>query len=127
MFLPEFDRNYLIGKGYNFEEAVWNGQNGLIVKDFPLPEGKYNHQKSDLLILIPPGYPEVRPDMWYFFPAILLSPSNKPARATETQHPFNNVTWQRWSRHYPANEWRSGVDGIHSYLKRVNIALETAS
>ena len=127
MFLPEFDKDYLIEKGYLFEERLDNGVNGLIIKNWGLPEGVFNLQTSDLLIIIPSGYPEVGLDMWYFEPPILLSPSNRPARQTVANINFNNKVWQRWSRHYPPNEWRSGVDGIHTYLKRIETALQTAT
>jgi hypothetical protein len=127
MFLPEFDRDYLMEKGYSFEEKIDANRNGLILRNWILPEGKFNLQTSDLLILIPNGYPEVRPDMWYFNPAILLAPSNRPARQTQININFESIVWQRWSRHYPAHEWRSGVDGIHTYLKKIQSALETAS
>jgi hypothetical protein len=127
MFLPEFDRDYLLEKGYQFEEKIDANRNGLILRSWLLPVGKFNLQTADLLILIPNGYPEVRPDMWYFNPAILLAPSNIPARQTQASINFEGKAWQRWSRHYPANEWRSGVDGIHTYLKKVQTALESAS
>ncbi|MFA5848861.1 MAG: hypothetical protein A2X18_07165 [Bacteroidetes bacterium GWF2_40_14] len=127
MFLPEFDRDYLLEKGYQFEEKIDANRNGLILRNWILPDGKFNLQTSDLLILIPNGYPEVRPDMWYFNPAILLAPAHRPARQTQANITFEGKEWQRWSRHYPANEWRSGVDGIHTYLKKVQTALEAAS
>jgi len=127
MFLPEFDRDYLLEKGYQFEEKIDANRNGLILRNWLLPVEKYNLLTSDLLILIPNGYPEVRPDMWYFNPAILLAPSNRPARQTQISINFEGKAWQRWSRHYPANEWRSGIDGIHTYLKKVQTALESAS
>ena len=127
MFLPEFDRDYLLEKGYQFEEKIDANRNGLILRNWILPDGKFNLQTSDLLILIPNGYPEVRPDMWYFNPAILLAPAHRPARQTQANITFEGKEWQRWSRHYPANEWRSGVDGIYTYLKKVQTALEAAS
>lgn len=127
MFLPEFDREYLISKGYQFEEKVDAGRNGLIIRNYELPQGKYNHERSDLLIIIPQGYPDTRPDMWYFFPTILLTPGNRPARQTQATLPFEEKTWQRWSRHYPANQWRSGIDGIHTYLKKIDTALQIAT
>lgn len=127
MFMPEFDREYLISKGYQFEEKVDGVRNGLIIRNYELPKGKYNYEKSDLLILIPKGYPDTRPDMWYFFPAILLAPSNRPARQTQATIPFEGRIWQRWSRHYPANQWRPGVDGIHTFLKKIDVALQVAT
>lgn len=127
MFLPEFDREYLVSKGYQFEEKVDGIRHGLIIRNYELPIGKYNHERSDLLIIIPQGYPDTRPDMWYFFPAILLMPGNRPARQTQASIPFEGKTWQRWSRHYPADQWRSGIDGIHTYLKKIDTALQIAT
>lgn len=126
MFLPEFDREYLFDKGYIFEEITEANQNGLIIRNWILPSDRFNLEASDLLILIPQGYPDIKPDMWYFNPAILLSPLNENARQTQCNITFNEKMWQRWSRHFPANEWRSGIDGIHTYLKKVQIALEIA-
>ncbi len=127
MFLPEFDKDYLLEKEYVFEEKIDANRNGLIIRNWILPIGKYNLETSDLLIFLPNGYPEVRPDMWYFNPAILLAPSNKLAKQTQVNINFEGKVWQRWSRHYPPNEWRSGIDGIHTYLKKVQTALEIAT
>lgn len=127
MFLPEFDKDYLTEKGYQFEEKIDANRNGLIIRNWVLPVGKFNYQKSDLLILIPNGYPEIKPDMWYFNPGLLLASTNLLARQTQANLNFEGKAWQRWSRHFPSNEWRSGVDGIHTYLKKIQIALETAS
>jgi hypothetical protein len=127
MFLPESDRAYLVSKGYEFEEFPDANRYGLIIRNYELPKSKFNQERADLLILIPPGYPDTRPDMWYFFPAILLSPSNTPARQTQATINFAGKTWQRWSRHYPPNEWRPGSDGVHTYLKIIDTALVAAT
>lgn len=127
MFLPEFDLEYLIKKKYQFEEIIDTNRNGLIIKNYKLPENKYNHESSDILLLIPTGYPDTKPDMWYFYPAILLVPDNKSPRQTQVSITFQGITWQRWSRHFPANEWRAGLDGLHSYLKKIDYALRVAS
>jgi hypothetical protein len=126
MFLPEADRDYLDAKGFHYEQKTIAQINGLIIRNWKLPEGKYNKLFTDLLILIPKGYPDVHPDMWYFYPHILLLPNNRPAKATESQYNFDGIIWQRWSRHMAAGDWRSGVDGIHSFLQKVKIALEIA-
>lgn len=126
MFLPEFDREYLISKGYDFKEIESNGEKGLIISNYPLPEGKYNVEKSDLLIVLKTGYPDIPIDMWYFNPGILLLPDNRQANRTNVTKSFNNINWQRWSRHFPKTEWRAGRDGIHTFLKRVDKALEIA-
>lgn len=127
MFLPEFDREYLDEKEYEYKEEIDGNQKGLIIKNWLLPVDKFSADKSDLLILLPPQYPDVPPDMFYFFPDLLLKAANRYPRATEAKHTFKSVNWQRWSRHLDANHWRKGVDGIHTYLKRVDEALRRAS
>lgn len=126
MFLPESEKEYLNDKGFVFREVIENGINGLIINDWLLPQGKFNCNTADLLIFIPPGFPDVKPDMWYFYPQLLLN-GNRLARATEAMQQFNGRNWQRWSRHFAPTEWRPGADGIHTYLKKVDAALISAS
>lgn len=127
MFLPEFDREYLTTKGYEFREEQENNRKGLIINNWTLPDNIFQTEKANLLIFLPDGYPDVPPDMFYFSPALLLKPSNRFARATEAMEPFIKISWQRWSRHLGGEKWRKGVDGIHTYLKRVDEALKVAS
>lgn len=126
MFLPEFDRDYLQSKDYEFREIEIGQKKGLIITDYPLPERKYNVETSDLLILFKPGYPDIPLDMWYFNPAILLVPNNKQPSKADHTITFDGRIWQRWSRHFPKSEWRSGRDGIHTFLKRIDNALQIA-
>ena len=125
MFLPEFDREYLEEKGFEFEEKIEGRNKGLIIKDYPLPAGKFNKTHSDVLIILPQGYPDVRPDMWYFFPHLQLAQGNKVISKTNGQILFAGKTWQRWSRH--SNDWRAGIDGLHTFLKRIEHALSVAA
>lgn len=126
MVLPDFDQNYLRDKGLNYLEAESNNHKGIIIKNWILPKDKYNVNCSDLLIIIPPGYPDVAPDMWYFNPELTLLPDRRFAKATNHTIEFNGINWQRWSRHLSADKWRSGIDGIHTYLKRIIESLEKA-
>ena len=124
-FLPMRDREYLAEKGIAFEEIEDGVQRGMIFRQYPLPAGLFNAEKADLLILIPAGYPDVPPDMFYTLPWVKLTAKNALPRAADQAHAFAGQTWQRWSRHN--NEWRPGVDGIWSMLKRVDHALEVAA
>jgi hypothetical protein len=126
LFLPEFDQNYLNEKDFNFRTVSYNGKKGLIICDFVLPEGKYDRDKADLLILLPQGYPDISPDMFYLFPAVVLMPGKHTAKAANVKFNFENKEWQRWSRHSPGPTWRPGIDGLHTYLKKVETALRVA-
>ncbi len=125
-FLPEFDQNYLQEKGCNFREELNNGHKGLIISDFVLPVEKYDRDKVDLLILLPKGYPDISPDMFYLFPAVVLMPGKQTAKAANVKFNFESKEWQRWSRHSPGPTWRPGIDGLHTYLKKVETALQVA-
>lgn len=126
-FLPSNDRRFLTTKGYSFREVNDGANKGLIIDNFlTLPEKKYNQANSSLLVILPTGYPDVPPDMFYFQPALTLAVTNSyPAYADVMQVCFQQ-TWQRWSRHAPTSDWRVGKDGIHSYIQRVLMALNTA-
>jgi hypothetical protein len=125
-FLPESDKNYLQEKSINFREVTESSNKGLIISDFVLPLGKYDHDKVELLILLPQGYPDISPDMFYLSPAVALAPENKIPRAANVNTHFDNKDWQRWSRHDPNQSWRPGIDGLRTYLKKVENALQVA-
>lgn len=122
--IPSGDRVFLESRDLNFDVVKSGGKIGVILKGYPLPEGKYDHEVADVLIILPPGYPDTPPDMFYTSPRIKLSASGREARATNVNHNFGDRVWQRWSRHCPA--WRPGMDGLQTMMARVRVALEEA-
>ena len=124
-YLPEDDRLYLAQKGLVHEEKEADGQRGVVFPRYPVPTGRFNSTLVKLLILIPPGYADVPPDMFYTDPWLRLVPDNNYPRAANVAVSFAGISWQRWSRHNP--EWRPGIDGIWTMLKRVEHALEVAA
>ena len=124
-FLPSKDREYLEGHKINFEEVVERNRKGLILKQYQLPPGLYDTSLVDILILLPPNYPDVAPDMFYLLPWVKLTQGQKYPRCANARQQFNGHSWQRWSRHN--TQWRRGVDGIWTMLKRVENALEVAA
>jgi len=125
-FLPESDRNYLMDKNIRYREAIDNGKKGIVLIDFELPKDKYNNDKVDLLILFPKGYSDIPPDMFYLYPGVKLKPNMQLAKATNVSIVFEQKKWQRWSRHFQKTDWRPGIDGIHTYLKKIETALRIA-
>lgn len=124
-FLPSSHREYLAEKAIAFEEVEAGGQRGLICRDYSLPPGKYDAARADALILILPGYPDVPSDMFYLHPWVRLLQGNRYPTRADCAYQFNGHSWQRWSRH--SSEWRPGVDGIWTLLKRMDHALRTAA
>ena len=123
--LPSSCRRYLDGRGIPFEELQEGGQKALVLKQFGLPTGRFDTPSADLLILLPCGYPDNPPDMFYASPWLKLAASKHFPCGADQAFEFQGRRWQRWSRHN--NQWRSGVDGIWTMLKRVEAALECAA
>jgi hypothetical protein len=123
--LPSRDRDYLNTHGIAYEVMTEDGQIAVVLKDFQLlPTNKFDHEQVDLLVLLPMGYPDAPPDMFYTLPWVrLVSVGRHPTRA-DVSHTFGGKVWQRWSRH--SNEWRPGIDGIHTMIARARHAFEAA-
>lgn len=123
--LPLKDRRYLKERGLAFEEIVDGGQIGIVLSDFSLPSGLFDVEKADILIILPAGYPDTPPDMFFAVPWLKLKSDACYPRAADSAFGFGGKNWQRWSRHN--NEWRPGTDGIWTMLKRVETALQKAA
>lgn len=123
--LPPDDITYLENKDVVFDECEDGGKKGIIIRNWLLPADLYDVDVADLLILIPNGYPDVRPDMFHLTPWVKLKNGNRYPKAADQPVMFMGKKWQRWSRH--CNEWRAGIDGIWTMLKRVEHALLVAA
>ncbi len=122
--LPLMDRTYLDDHLIGYETVEETGHVGVILKDMPLPEGKFDHTSVDVLILLPAGYPDARPDMFFLLPWIRLNSNGGFPKNADVAHTFGGNQWQRWSRHSDA--WRPGVDGLHTMIARFRHAMDTA-
>ncbi len=119
--LPEADTRYLRDHQLSFTLVQHGNQAGVIFENYPIPSGALDMSQADLLVLLPPGYPDNGPDMFYLHPWVRMAQSgNWPERADQAFQ-FGDRDWQRWSRHN--NVWRPGVDGIWTVLRRVDAAL----
>jgi hypothetical protein len=94
----------------------------LVFHDFRLPAG-FDREKSDLLLRFSAGYPDVKPDMWWFDPPIRRTDSRLIPNTDVTEH-YLGRSWQRWSRHLSDGQWRSGIDGLESFLALLRMELE---
>jgi hypothetical protein len=123
-FLTERDREYLVNRDLTYKEVTDSNHKGVVLIDSPLPIGLYNQPQADILILLPLGYPDVPTDMFYLFPWVTLVSSGKYPTTADQIFQFEGKSWQRWSRHN--NEWRIGIDGIHTSIVRMENALKEA-
>lgn len=124
-FLPSADVAHLRSKDIAYREVEEGGQKGIVLVAYHLPAARFDAGKADILILLPPGYPDVPPDMFYLLPWVRLVAANRYPTAADQSFSFGGQNWQRWSRHN--SEWRAGVDGIWTMLKRIDTALQVAA
>jgi hypothetical protein len=122
--LPSADRTYLEDHAIPYEVVSDGAQVGVVIKDVALPKRKFDHEKADLLILLPGGYPDACPDMFFMFPWVQLIAASRYPRCADVPHMFGGKRWQRWSRHSGA--WRPGIDGLHTMIARAQHAIEGA-
>jgi hypothetical protein len=122
--LPSKDQVFLSGHGYDFDVVVEGDSTGIVLKSMKLPVGKFGRETADVLILLPKGYPDCPPDMFYVSPKLTLADTGQIPKACTVEHRFGERVWQRWSRHN--NAWRPGVDGLRTMVARVQTALAEA-
>lgn len=124
MALPETDQRYLDDHGIAAEMVSDGPHADIVLKQLQLPTGKFNHAVADVLVILPPGYPDVAPDMFFCDPWLTLVSAGRYPTCADQPHGFLGRNWQRWSRHNPS--WRPGIDGLHTMIKRIEHALAEA-
>jgi hypothetical protein len=67
---------------------------GVILKGRPLPSGRFDANAADVLILLPPGYPDVAPDMFHLLPWVKLVSTNKFPNNADQPVKFGGKSWQ---------------------------------
>ncbi|WP_265975672.1 multiubiquitin domain-containing protein [Brucella intermedia] len=123
--LPPEDRDYLREQGIEYEELAQGATKAVVLKGWSLPPARFDAGAADILILLPPAYPDCAPDMFYLMPWVRLAANQRYPKAADQPHAFAGKSWQRWSRHN--NAWRPGVDGIWTMVRRIERALEIAA
>lgn len=114
MALPDSDASYLARKQVSHTVSVDGGMTCVVFPKWALPSG-YTFQTADLLVRLQTGYPDIAPDMWWFDPAVRLV-NGGVVPATDVIETHLGRQWQRWSRHLQPGQWKSGIDGLESYL-----------
>jgi hypothetical protein len=120
--LPPIDVNYLTERAIRHSVTTEANMTCVLFPAYQLPGG-YDRTQSDLLLRMGAGYPDVPPDMWWFDPPVLRA-DGKVIPATDVRETHLGRSWQRWSRHLPGQHWRSGIDGLESFLALIRSELE---
>ena len=123
--LPPDDARYLADRAIAHTITPDSNMTCIVFKDYLLPRG-FDREKSDLLLRFSAGYPDVAPDMWWFDPPIKRA-DGQVIPATEVVETHMGRNWQRWSRHFTAGQWRSGIDSLQSYFALIRNELLKAA
>ena len=123
--LPSEDRECLEARQLEFSEVVERRMTCVVLHSFPLPKG-LRPSRSDLLVRLTPGYPDIPPDMWWFDPPI-VRPDGEPIPQTQVHETYLGRRWQRWSRHLNTGQWSPGVDSLETFLALVSQELARAA
>jgi Prokaryotic E2 family E len=122
MSLPQSDITFLTERGLEYSVSAEANMTCVVFPGYTLPPG-YDRSRSDLLLRLSPGFPDVPPDMWWFNPQVRLA-DGRVVPATEVTEHHLGRPWQRWSRHFNAGQWRSGIDSLESFLALIRRELE---
>ncbi|MEZ2370962.1 E2/UBC family protein [Arthrobacter sp. RCC_34] len=117
--LDDDDLAKLDAKGLKHEVTVdGSGWTELVIKDYPLPQG-FTAQATDLLVRLPPGFPDAAPDMFWVNPEIRLAATGAYAPASEVPEQYLGRIWQRFSRHLAPGTWRPGIDSLETWMAAI--------
>ena len=111
--LPAEDIAYLKAKELSYEVVAEGGHLCLVISGYRLPTG-YSATETDLLVRLPPGWPDSKPDMFWVNPPIAYANGTSPATAA-SNGTYVGRTWQRFSRHLANGQWRPG-DNLETWL-----------
>ncbi len=92
-FLSEWDLLWLHPGGYNWSVTPDDARGGyLVIKDYPLAQGRFDRVETDLLLPIKRGH------MWWVSPAIRFAASKVYPPAADQFEQHLGRTWHRVSR-----------------------------
>jgi hypothetical protein len=118
--LPEREVAYLAEHWPDAQVSQDGGMVAVVLPQFPFPAG-FAPDRADLMLRLPFGFPDAKPDMFWVEPFVTVRGAQPVA--SEVREVHLGKTWQRFSRHLADQDWRSGVDGLRSYVALINSML----
>lgn len=110
--------------GIGLERAAVHSQPGgwcfLVISDYALPAG-YQPERVQLLVKLPPAFPDAAPDMFWVYPPVKTASGSLP-RATCAERLLGK-DWQRFSWHLAAGAWKPGASTLRDFLRCVRARL----
>ncbi len=94
-----------------------DGWTYVIYRDFRIP-AVYRPDRVDLLVKLPPTFPDAAPDMFWLSPHVALAANGASPRGTTTETVLGQP-WQRFSWHLAPGAWRVGISELRDFLRCV--------
>ncbi len=114
------DLQALKERGFIFSISEESNKIYIIFKDYPLPIGIYNMEKTDLLISTTPFYPNSGFDMFWVDEKLLLKNNTVPKSADQIES-ILGVKWRRFSYHpYNVKHWNPSEDSVITFMEYVS-------
>lgn len=108
------DLERLADAGFDFEVLRDGDQIGVVVRDVPLPEGRWSQESTDVMLMTTVLYPQSAMDMFWTDPDLRLGSGGEPQASSLEVH-FGR-TWLRFSWHRNV-DWRPGRDDLLSHFE----------
>jgi hypothetical protein len=90
------------------------GWSFLVISNYQVPGG-FSPGGVELLVKLPPAFPDAQPDMFWIYPTVKTALGVLP-RATSTENLLGR-DWQRFSWHLAAGAWRPGISNLRDFLR----------
>ncbi len=108
----------LIEAGIDGSRATIHPQPGgwsfLVISGYKIPGG-FQPGGVDLLVKLPPAFPDAQPDMFWVHPTV-KTPSGTLPRATCIENLLGR-DWQRFSWHLAAGAWQPGISTLRDFMR----------
>jgi hypothetical protein len=86
----------------------------VVISNYELPTG-FSPSQVDLLVKLPPGFPDAAPDMFWVHPEV-RAPNGSVPKATSPELLLGK-NWQRFSWHLAPGAWKPGVSELRDFLR----------
>ena len=106
----------LAAEGQQVELVDSDGMACVLFHGYPLPRG-YNKTSTELLLRLPPSYPNGKPDMFWVEPDVLLANGSAPLSG-DSMETYMGRQWRRFSWHLAS--WNPARDDLRTYVEFVN-------
>jgi hypothetical protein len=108
----------LEGAGVALDRATIHTEAGgwvfVVISQYELPAG-FVPNRVDLLVKLPPGFPDAAPDMFWVHPEVRM-PNGAVPKATSPERLLGK-NWQRFSWHLAPGAWKPGVSELRDFLR----------